>query len=109
MSTKNTKVQGKLVKLPLITFLLIVVFFASHQVRLHQLVSEYLLFSMAPITSGKGNRYASLHDVYDCEELVREEQEVTWLQHVEEKFEAMRDQIEAFTTQLSITRIHNRI
>jgi hypothetical protein len=78
---KKRESSRELVKFPLIIFLLVAVFFASNQVRLHQLVSEYQLLSMAPIISGKGNRYASLHDVYGCEELVREEQEAMIITH----------------------------
>lgn len=59
---------------------------------------------MAPVTRGKGNCYGSLHDVYEHEELVCGEQDATQWQHMEEQYKAMRDQIEALTTQLSNTR-----
>jgi hypothetical protein len=48
------------------------------------------VFSMASITKGKGNRYATLHDMYDCDELVQGEQEAIWGKRDEEKFKAMR-------------------
>jgi hypothetical protein len=48
---------------------------------------------MAPVTRENGNRYANLHEVYECEKSVHGEQEVTWWQQMEEQFENMRDQV----------------
>jgi hypothetical protein len=42
--------------------------------RLHQLVSECKVLFMAPITRRKGNHFSTLHDVYDCDESVHEDQ-----------------------------------
>jgi hypothetical protein len=60
-------------------------------VRLYKLVSKRQLLSMDPVTRGKGNRYVSLHDVYECEESICGEQAATQWQHMEEQFEAMGD------------------
>ena len=36
------------------------------------------------ITSGRGNRFGNLEEMYECEELVREEQMAALQQHMDE-------------------------
>jgi hypothetical protein len=57
---------------------------------------------MAPITRGRGNRFAHLEDVNDREELVREEPPATYQAHSEAEFASLREQIVALTKLLSI-------
>ena len=57
---------------------------------------------MAPVTRGRGNRFAHLEDVNSCEELVREEPLVVYQAHSEAQFASLREQIAALTKQLSI-------
>jgi hypothetical protein len=57
---------------------------------------------MAPVTRGRGNHFAHVEDMHDCEELVREEPPVTYQAHSEAQFASLREQIAALTKQLSI-------
>jgi cold shock CspA family protein len=57
---------------------------------------------MAPLnTRGRGNCFAHLEDVYNCEETLREEQAVAYQQHSEAQFASLRDQIEALSKQVA--------
>jgi hypothetical protein len=55
----------------------------------------------------KGNRFANMNEVQVRTETTRKEQLATWWQHMEEQFEAMKDQFEAFPTRLSNMGGHN--
>jgi hypothetical protein len=57
---------------------------------------------MAPVTRGRGNRFAHLEDVNDHEEPVREEPSATYQAHSEAQFVSLREQIVALTKLLSI-------
>jgi hypothetical protein len=57
---------------------------------------------------GRGNRCADLNEVYVRIEVACKEQPAIHFQHMEEQLEAMRDQVEALTTQLSNMGGHNR-
>jgi hypothetical protein len=76
-------------------------------VRLHQLVSEPSFLSMAPITRKGGNRYASLHDVYECSDSFHEELEATPKGHEEDLQAALRARIEDLTHQLDESRLYD--
>jgi hypothetical protein len=76
-------------------------------VKLHQLVSELSFLSIAPVTRRRGNRYASLHDVYERAELVHEEPEATSEGHKEDLQAALRAQIEDLTQQLAKSRLYD--
>jgi hypothetical protein len=57
---------------------------------------------MAPVTRERGNQFAHLEDVNDCEEPVREEPSATYQAHSEAQFASLREQIVALTKLLSI-------
>jgi hypothetical protein len=57
---------------------------------------------MAPVTRGRGNRFAHLEDVNGGEEPVREEPSATYQAHSEAQFTSLREQIVALTKLLSI-------
>jgi hypothetical protein len=57
---------------------------------------------MAPVTRGRGNRFAQSEDGYDREEPVREESPTTYQAHLEVQFVSLREQIIALTKLLSI-------
>jgi hypothetical protein len=57
---------------------------------------------MAPVTKGRGNRFAHLKDVNDCKEPVTEEPPATYQAHSEIQFASLREQIAALTKLLSI-------
>jgi hypothetical protein len=57
---------------------------------------------MAPVTKGRGNRFAHLENVNDREEQVREEPLATYQAHSEAQFASLREQIAALTKLLSI-------
>jgi hypothetical protein len=76
-------------------------------VRLHQLVSKLNFLSMAPVTRKGGNRYASLHDVYERSNSVHEEPEATPKGHKEDLQVALRAQIEDLTRQLDESRLYD--
>jgi hypothetical protein len=76
-------------------------------VRLHQLVSEPGFLSMAPVTRKGGNRYASLHDVYERSDSVHEDLEATPEGHEEDLQAALRAQIEDLTCQLDESRLYD--
>jgi hypothetical protein len=57
---------------------------------------------------GRSNRLADMNEVHVCTETARKEQLVTWWLHMEEQFEAIRDQFEALPTQLSNMGGHNK-
>jgi hypothetical protein len=63
---------------------------------------------MAPITRGRGNRFAHLEDVNDCQESAREEPPATYQEHSEAQFASLREQIAALTKQLSIKNERDR-
>jgi hypothetical protein len=73
---------------------------------LHQLVLERKFLSMAPVTKRKGNRFSTLHDVYDRDESVHEDQGTTKGDN-EEVQVAMRAQIEDLTAQLAKSRLYD--
>jgi hypothetical protein len=56
---------------------------------------------------GMGNRLAHMNKVHVRTETTCKEQLATWWQHMEEQFEAMRDQFEALPTRLSNMSGHN--
>jgi hypothetical protein len=76
-------------------------------VRLHQLVSELGFLSMAPITRKGGNRYASLHDMYEHSDSVHEDPEATPEGHEEDLQAALRARIEDLTRQLDESRLYD--
>jgi hypothetical protein len=57
---------------------------------------------MAPVTRGRGNRFAHLEDVNNRKEPIREEPLVPYQAHSEAQFASLREQIAALTKQLSI-------
>jgi hypothetical protein len=57
---------------------------------------------MAPVTMGRGNRFAHLEDVNNRKEPVREEQPAAYQAHSEAQFASLREQIATLTKQLSI-------
>ena len=57
---------------------------------------------MAPVTRGRGNRFAHLEDMNSRKESVREEPLATYQAHSEAQFASLREQIAALTKQLSI-------
>jgi hypothetical protein len=57
---------------------------------------------MAPITRGRGNRFAHLENVNDREEPVREEPPATYQAHSKAQFVSLREQIVALIKLLSI-------
>jgi hypothetical protein len=59
-------------------------------------------FFMAPVTRGRGNRFAHLKDVNDRKEPVTEEPPATYQAHSEVQFASLREQIAALTKLLSI-------
>jgi Ca2+-binding EF-hand superfamily protein len=63
---------------------------------------------MAPVTTGRGNRFAQSEDGYDREELVREESPAACQAHSEEQFASLREQIAALTKLLSIESSRDR-
>jgi hypothetical protein len=52
---------------------------------------------MAPVTRGKGNRFAHTEDMNDREELVREESLAAYQAHLKAQFASLREQIAALT------------
>jgi hypothetical protein len=63
---------------------------------------------MAPVTRGRGNRFAQSEDGYDHKEPVREESPATCQAHSEEQFASLREQIAALTKLLSIESSRDR-
>jgi DNA primase len=63
---------------------------------------------MAPVTRGRGNRFAHSEDGNDCEELVREESPAAYQAHSEAQFARLREQIAVLTRQLSIKNVQDR-
>jgi hypothetical protein len=57
---------------------------------------------MAPVTRGRGNRFAHLEDVNNRQEPVREEPLATYQAQSEVQFASLREQIVALTKLLSI-------
>jgi hypothetical protein len=57
---------------------------------------------MAPVTRGRGNRFAHLEDVNNHQEPVREEPPATYQAQSEVQFASLREQIAALTKLLSI-------
>jgi hypothetical protein len=57
---------------------------------------------MVLVTMGRGNRFAHMEDVYNCEETICKEQGAAYQAHSEAQFAILREQIEALTKQLSI-------
>jgi hypothetical protein len=57
---------------------------------------------MAPVTRGRGNRFAYLEDMNNRQEPVREESPATFQAHLEVQFASLREQIAALTKLLSI-------
>jgi hypothetical protein len=52
---------------------------------------------MAPVTRGRGNRFAQLEDMNSHEEPIQEEQLMVFQAHSEAQFVSLREQIEALT------------
>jgi hypothetical protein len=63
---------------------------------------------MAPITRGRGNRFAHSVDGNDREEPVREESLAAYQAHSEAQFASLREQIAVLTRQLSIKNVQDR-
>jgi hypothetical protein len=63
---------------------------------------------MAPVTRGRGNRFAHLEDMNNRQEPVREEPLATYQEHSEAQFASLREQIAALTKQLSIKNERDR-
>jgi hypothetical protein len=63
---------------------------------------------MAPVTRGRGNRFAQSEDGYDHEEPVREESPTAYQAHSEAQFASLREQIAVLTRQLSIKNVQDR-
>jgi hypothetical protein len=63
---------------------------------------------MAPVTRGKGNRFAHSEDRNDREEPVREESPAAYQAHSEAQFANLREQITVLTRQLSIKNVQDR-
>jgi DNA primase len=63
---------------------------------------------MAPVTRGRGNRFAHSEDGNDREELVREESPAAYQTHSEAQFASLREQIAVLTRQLSIKNVQDR-
>jgi hypothetical protein len=63
---------------------------------------------MAPVTRGRGNRFAHLEDMNDREEPVREESPAAYHAHSEAQFVSLREQIAVLTRQLSIKNVQDR-
>jgi hypothetical protein len=55
-----------------------------------------------PVTKGRGNGFAHLEDVYNCEETVQKEQAAAYQANLKAQFASLTEQIEVFTKQLSI-------
>jgi hypothetical protein len=73
---------------------------------IYRCISWYL--SMAPVTRGRGNRFAHLEDMNNRQEPVREEPQATYQEHSEAQFASLREQIVALTKQLSIKNERDR-
>ena len=82
-------------------------FIGFRLVRLHQLVSELCLLSMVLVSRRRGNRDASLHNVYKRADLVYEELKATLEGYEEDLRAALRAQIEDLTTQLAESRLYD--
>jgi hypothetical protein len=63
---------------------------------------------MAPVTKGRGNRFAHSEDGNDREEPVREESPAAYQAHSEAQFASLREQIAVLTGQLSIKNVQDR-
>jgi hypothetical protein len=63
---------------------------------------------MAPVTRGRGNRFAHSEDGYDREEPITEKPPATYQAHSEVQFASLREQIAALTKLLSIESGRNR-
>jgi hypothetical protein len=57
---------------------------------------------MAPVTRGRGNRFAHVEDMNDREEPVREESSAAYQAHSKAQFASLREQIAALPKLLSI-------
>jgi hypothetical protein len=62
---------------------------------------------MAPVTRGRGNRFAQSEDDYDLEEPIREESPAAYQTHLEAQFASLREQIAVLTRQLSIKNVQD--
>jgi hypothetical protein len=62
---------------------------------------------MAPVTRRRGNRYAILHDAYECAESVHEELEATPERHEEDLQVVLRVQIADLTQKLAELRLYD--
>jgi hypothetical protein len=71
------------------------------------LVLECKFLSIVSVTRRKGNRFSTLHDVHDRDELVHEDQGMTKGGN-EEVQAAMRAQIEDLTTQFAESHLYDR-
>jgi hypothetical protein len=63
---------------------------------------------MAPITRGRGNRFAHSEDGNDPKKPVREESPAAYQAHSEVQFASLREQIAVLTRQLSIKNVQDR-
>jgi hypothetical protein len=63
---------------------------------------------MAPVTRGRGNRFAHSKDGNDREGPVREESPAAYQAHSEAQFASLREQIAVFTRQLSIKNVQDK-
>jgi hypothetical protein len=64
--------------------------------------------SMAPVTRGRGNRFAHSEDGNNREGPVREESPAAYQAHSEAQFASLREQIAVLTRQLSIMNVQDR-
>jgi hypothetical protein len=63
---------------------------------------------MAPVTRGRGNRFAHSEDSNDREEPVREESPAAYQAHLKAQFASLRERIVVLTRQLSIKNVQDR-
>jgi len=70
--------------------------FMTHYTILHQLVLELKVFLFVMMwrgAHGGGNQHETIDDVYESEEVARDEQLTTHLQCLEEQFDRFSDEI----------------
>lgn len=67
--------------------------YVTHYAMLHQLVLEpsFFLIMARRRAHGGGNRHATIGDVYECEETIRDEQLAARLQRLEEQIDRFGD------------------
>jgi hypothetical protein len=63
---------------------------------------------MAPVTRGRGNRFANSEAGNDREEPIREESSVAYQAYSEAQFASLKEQIAVLTRQLSIKNVQDR-